>query len=121
MSFPFRRAQFLTDVGITMHGLSLEQWKHYAIRQNALFGSLFDGIVDPIQYLHAVLGQLARGSGKKIVVPADMLDGVAGTTAIFRSHHPGQGSGFGPHFDGFQQGNAPCRFPFQYFECVFIC
>lgn len=104
MSFPFRRAQFLTDVGITMHGLSPDSWKHHATRQNLLFENLFDGVVDPIKFLHAVLNQLARSSGKTVSVPSDMIDGVSGTTAIFRSHHPGQGSGFGPHFDGFHQG-----------------
>lgn len=185
LQYPFRRVEHLTDVGITIHGLSAEQWREAAPRTNALFEELFkkeetvaaegagagagaavnsvsdvgvvdvanieveaeavgatstptaptptigglkDGsssgsskngtgasppaFIDPIQRLHFVLNTLAGGGGdsgtaegkKRVTVPEDMTEGVSGTGAIFRSHPPGQGKKFPPHFDGFQQG-----------------
>jgi len=108
MQYPFRRLPGLTDVGVTIHGLDSADWQEAALRQNQLFSDLFadmpSDLPNPIERLHSVLNELARGSGKHVVPPEDMAGGVAGTTAIFRAHPPGPGSRFAPHFDGFQQG-----------------
>ena len=94
------------EVGVTIHGSSPVSWAKQAHAQNELFAALFHELPkDPVKQLHAVLGNLAAGSGKRVVVPPNMTGhGVNGTGAIIRMHGPVPGSAFSPHFDGFIQG-----------------
>ena len=105
MKYAWARRNTQTDIGVSLHGPSIETWKATAAAQNELFKSLFiDLPINPLIKFRRVLDRLARGSGKRMSVPEDMLDGQRGTDAIIRSHHPGPKTAYAPHFDGFQQG-----------------
>lgn len=92
------------DIGVSIANYP-KLWQREAPLVNALFDTLFEGLeADPIARLHGVLNTLAAGSGKRLVVPANMSVGLPGTPAIFRSHHNlGASTLFQPHFDGFNQ------------------
>lgn len=104
-AFGRRLKNSLVDIGFTLHGTWAARFAENAAHQNGVFGTLWDGIVDPVSRFHAVLNNLAKQSGKRVVVPRNVSGtGVDGTSAIIRSHAPVPGSGFITHFDGFKQG-----------------